>query len=60
MNEVTQKVKPVGLSMKIVDNETGEVSYKILNFKTDKEGQYYYEEEWREMSEKEKREWGVE
>ena len=61
MNEVEQELKPTAVMMKIEDNETGEVSYKIVDLSpNDKDENMHSKEEWREMTKEEKKEWGIE
>jgi hypothetical protein len=60
MNEVKQKIKPKALVMKEKDIKTGTEVYKIIKFRKNQPGCYYTEEDWEEMTEEEKKEWGIE
>jgi hypothetical protein len=61
MIEVKEEVTPNAILMKVVDNKTGKTSYKIMKLNSDNENKKTYsEEEWEDLTPKDKKKWRIE
>ena len=58
--KVYQEPGPIAVLMKVVDNDTGETSFKVLELSEESNGKRHSAEEWRDLTEEEKEKWGLE